>query len=357
MLDVASQDDLIAFRAQLDEILERHGDKVVIKRELEEMFEIGARDYRLVALSVIPRAPTTLHAMEFAAYRRIAITRGWIREGSWKPHISDIAMQSLAAKAKDKGKSNALPPVKQSTFKKQASRLLGLPAELRNNIYRYALISKSRIALTDAAGGFRDPPALLRVCRQISEEAESIFWAENSFCLSLHYNDWQATLRTLEVMAGPNLQKISSIECEWVPDDLQEENIKELVGVNGTPYDRIIHDESHVGHTHLGTLYNELMYLSREFLCALFAKGVKVEDVTGVREDAVEDTVSADEVGIRAILARQWRLTMDRERRALLDATREYGASAEDCKSQSAAKQGLNQECKGTRVSRRLSVP
>ncbi|KAF7189270.1 hypothetical protein HII31_09423 [Pseudocercospora fuligena] len=307
MLDVASHDDLIAFRARVNEKLERHRDCVVIKRELEEMLEIGMRDYRLVAHWVIPRVHTTLHGMEIAAYRRIAITRGWIREGSWKPHISDLAVASLAAKAKDKGKGSAPRPVKQSTFKTQASRLLSLPAELRNNIYRNALISKSRIAIRDAAGDVFDPPALLSVCRQISEEAASIFWAENSFCLSLCYADWQATLHTLEVMAGQHLQKIPAIECEWVPDDVQDKYVEELAGVNGTPFKVIVDDWDHVGHLHLGTLYNELMYLSRELLCALIAKGVKVEHVTGVREAAFEDTVSADEVGIKAILARQWR--------------------------------------------------
>ncbi|KXT01876.1 hypothetical protein AC578_2158 [Pseudocercospora eumusae] len=357
MLDVASQDDLTTFRARLDHLLELYKDSVEIKREIEETFEIGVGDYRVVALWVIPPATTTLHAMETAAYRRVAITRGWIREGSWKAHISDVAMQSLAAKAKDKGKGSTLLPTKQSTIKTQASRLLRLPAELRNNIYRYALISKSGIVIKDAAGEVHNPPALLRVCRQINKEAESIFWAENSFRLSLRYDDWQATLRTLEAMAGSNLQKIPSIECELVPDDLQKHCMEELVGVNGTPYDVIVRDWDHVGHTHLGRLYNELMYLSRELLCALLAKGVKVKRVTAVREAAVEDTVSADEVGIKAMLARQWRLTMDRERKAFLDIIREHGASAEDRKSQSAARQSLYQEGKGVRVPRRFSIP
>lgn len=57
-------------------------------------------------------------------------------------------------------------------------RLLQLPGELRNKIYRYALITNSRIQL--ALTHF-DEPGILQTCRTIRQETETIFLAENTF--------------------------------------------------------------------------------------------------------------------------------------------------------------------------------
>lgn len=56
--------------------------------------------------------------------------------------------------------------------------LLGIPPELRNHIYRYALVQDSGIQVSAQE---RLQPALLRTCRQTRKEASSIFYEENTF--------------------------------------------------------------------------------------------------------------------------------------------------------------------------------
>ncbi|KAK5117155.1 hypothetical protein LTR85_008923 [Meristemomyces frigidus] len=57
--------------------------------------------------------------------------------------------------------------------------LMGLPPELRNHIYRFALVDETGDLRVDA--GHRLQPGLLRTCRQIREEATNIFFLENTF--------------------------------------------------------------------------------------------------------------------------------------------------------------------------------
>lgn len=65
-----------------------------------------------------------------------------------------------------------------------------MPAEVRNQIYRYTLVEvtdfeddDSWIVLDQSTAM---QPALLRCCRQIREEAFSIYWEENAFWLVIN---------------------------------------------------------------------------------------------------------------------------------------------------------------------------
>ena len=58
--------------------------------------------------------------------------------------------------------------------------LLGLPGELRNVIYRLALVETDRIVI-DAANPVAPQPGLLRTYRQLRNESLKIFYRENSF--------------------------------------------------------------------------------------------------------------------------------------------------------------------------------
>ncbi|KAK4549846.1 hypothetical protein LTR36_005147 [Oleoguttula mirabilis] len=58
------------------------------------------------------------------------------------------------------------------------SRFLELPGELRNRIYRLALLSDNAIPVT--AQHFQEPD-LLHACKQVRREAMSIFYGENEF--------------------------------------------------------------------------------------------------------------------------------------------------------------------------------
>ena len=60
--------------------------------------------------------------------------------------------------------------------------LFNLPPELRNRIYRYAIVEDDELILTP-----RGPsePTLLRTCRSIRDEACSIYYGENKFLLRI----------------------------------------------------------------------------------------------------------------------------------------------------------------------------
>ncbi|CAK4034157.1 Hypothetical predicted protein [Lecanosticta acicola] len=59
-------------------------------------------------------------------------------------------------------------------------KLLELPAELRNDIYRLVLVPEDDAAVDIDANGY-DRPGLLSTCKQIYYEARKIFYAENKF--------------------------------------------------------------------------------------------------------------------------------------------------------------------------------
>ena len=58
--------------------------------------------------------------------------------------------------------------------------VLMLPAELRNRIYRFALVSSSPVSIGRTSFAH---PAFLEVCRQIRKEAISIYYYENTFAI------------------------------------------------------------------------------------------------------------------------------------------------------------------------------
>jgi len=84
---------------------------------------------------------------------------------------------------------NAFKPRPQSPFCR-------LPAELRDRIYSYALISAEpdteRVELSTLGG-----PPLIATCRQIQSEALPIFFAENKFRLHYHLQTFVSCPRTI----------------------------------------------------------------------------------------------------------------------------------------------------------------
>ncbi|KAK3704631.1 hypothetical protein LTR37_013730 [Vermiconidia calcicola] len=59
----------------------------------------------------------------------------------------------------------------------QSSPFFKLASEIRNDVYRLCLTSELPV---DVAKGMVDRTILLRVCKQIRREAESIFYGENT---------------------------------------------------------------------------------------------------------------------------------------------------------------------------------
>ena len=72
------------------------------------------------------------------------------------------------------------------------SHLLELPPELRNRIYRFALVEKDSIELGNP--GFTEPP-LLMTSKQIRAEAIQIFHIENNFIMLLRDFDVTKTVK------------------------------------------------------------------------------------------------------------------------------------------------------------------
>ena len=70
-------------------------------------------------------------------------------------------------------------PVTESGISQRDSALSRLPAELRNQIYRYVLVSPDPITIPQ--NGRLPTPGLLLACRQIRRETAEIYWAENVF--------------------------------------------------------------------------------------------------------------------------------------------------------------------------------
>lgn len=69
-----------------------------------------------------------------------------------------------------------------SEFRKNYNRLMALPGELRNMIYRHVLVEQGRIVVRSTGPG---QPGLLAACKAIRKEAGSIYYIENEFTLLL----------------------------------------------------------------------------------------------------------------------------------------------------------------------------
>ncbi|KAF2771265.1 hypothetical protein EJ03DRAFT_334934 [Teratosphaeria nubilosa] len=74
----------------------------------------------------------------------------------------------------------------------QIPSLLSLPAELRNQIYRYTLLEKDSIDINTLPLTFPQTPGLLGACRQTREECLGIYYEENIFRFVI--NNYDASL-------------------------------------------------------------------------------------------------------------------------------------------------------------------
>lgn len=74
----------------------------------------------------------------------------------------------------------------------QACTLLQLPPELRNIIYREAVLQQTKINIHSTATAPPSEPGLLSTCRQIRSECTPIYLQENRFCFVMHNFDTSA---------------------------------------------------------------------------------------------------------------------------------------------------------------------
>ena len=89
-------------------------------------------------------------------------------------------------RARPKHKKKYRRPKKMAAPTMLRANFLTIPGELRNKIYRLALISDGKIVV--ARGQFAEPD-LLRTCRQIRTEATKIYYLENEWAID--YPNWE----------------------------------------------------------------------------------------------------------------------------------------------------------------------
>ena len=75
------------------------------------------------------------------------------------------------------------------------SQLLSLPPEIRNIIYRYALVQNGDIIIRPPTLPAPDQPSLLQVNRQIRAEARGIYYHENRFVCTIWSFDAAAVIK------------------------------------------------------------------------------------------------------------------------------------------------------------------
>ncbi|KAI5359864.1 hypothetical protein Slin15195_G117250 [Septoria linicola] len=100
---------------------------------------------------------------------------------------------------------------------------LSLPAELRNDIYRYAILSDDKIKIATNMAQPPQEPAMLRVNRQTRHEALGIYYQENHFRFDMHNFDARAYTNWIQakpIIRGRlqvwfKLYLITSSELAW----------------------------------------------------------------------------------------------------------------------------------------------
>ena len=112
----------------------------------------------------------------------------------------------------------------QSPFGTDDTRFppLSLPPELRNDVYRLALIKAGRISFERGNHRLdeRAVPALLQVCRQMRDEALPIYFGENSFSFFIMPRSPHRLLQFLTTIVHQLLKQCTSVilletGCRW----------------------------------------------------------------------------------------------------------------------------------------------
>lgn len=128
---------------------------------------------------------------------------------------------SRAPPAKDQSKSATATERPKSNASSTTSVLLELPPELRNKIFRYALISNKPIKLQFSSGRWHSKrrrftmlPELISVSKQLRSETQRIFFEDNTFEITPEILKQRSQapllfLRTMHCNLGLQLRSVS----------------------------------------------------------------------------------------------------------------------------------------------------
>jgi hypothetical protein len=117
--------------------------------------------------------------------------------------------------------------------------LLGLPGELRNRIYRYALVQHDRIIIDKNDGNGCMQPGILRVCRQLRQEITKIYYEENTFRLNIYDCRLEPQPKHWIWKTGEQLWMSSSGEPMWsnLIEWMRRIHKRQLLCIPGKPID------------------------------------------------------------------------------------------------------------------------
>jgi hypothetical protein len=104
----------------------------------------------------------------------------------------ETTMHDLNAMISNFPRRAAQQPTSHPPSANSSSRLLSLPGELRNRIYRFAIIGTRALEI-DAARWSTHQPPLLKICKQIRHEALRLFYIENKISTNIH--DWNPVVK------------------------------------------------------------------------------------------------------------------------------------------------------------------
>ncbi|KAK5120769.1 hypothetical protein LTR85_005835 [Meristemomyces frigidus] len=118
----------------------------------------------------------------------------------------------------------------------QTSPLLSLPPELRNNIYSFALTPTNETPENEIevpADGRLAHPSLLKVCKQITEEATELYYATTTFYLSFTPSDLSPVKSWLDIIGTKNATVIDRVVTVLDAHKEQELIGRQSVGSGG----------------------------------------------------------------------------------------------------------------------------
>lgn len=115
-----------------------------------------------------------------------------------------------------------------STNAQNSPLLSKIPAELRIEIYRLALVSKDSITVNRSQ--IRGQRSLLQTCHQIREEASKIYYSENAFTITSARRDINRIPQFVSTKDKSIGQMISKLTITHFLDKKQEGKVDRIMG-------------------------------------------------------------------------------------------------------------------------------
>ncbi|KAK4502305.1 hypothetical protein PRZ48_005730 [Zasmidium cellare] len=154
------------------------------------------------------------------------------------------------------------PPLPASTTSAKSVTFLDLPGEIRNRIYRLALVFDEPFELVPKAGGSKRAPGralvackkqfakslgprkVLRVNKQVNKEASDIFYGENRFCFTAVVG-WQVLRGFMATIGKDNAARLRKItvHIHWPGQDTKLNDSIDKCDLHGWDFGEVLSPE------------------------------------------------------------------------------------------------------------------